>query len=319
MALSTLSEEQVLNFYRRLNGSGEIRHVDDERAKKYWQEACRYVYHGLDAEDREFVRTFVAQRDFNHLLLAPEKRFLFNRGLILSEAYRALGPRAFTAHVHRASGWKWKPYNPTTEDWLSRYTARMETYAKEGILRWLGRAPEMVFVSSWVTEEYTWTDLYKHYAHILVDPFWLRLVALRGLHAPPPSSQVYPVMARAVQHIQNGVWLAEARWIHRRTRGQSTSGWIAWCYEPGSRGTTTRPPVVEHLVQGRTAEGALRRFLRVYEAYYGRGVTPAERDLSHEQLKQAETDPAELLEPEGTMSDEDIDALADLARGITVL
>jgi hypothetical protein len=301
MALPTTSETQVLDFFRRLNGSGEIRHINDKLAKKYWQEACRYVYHGLDAEDREFVRTFVVQGDVHHLLLAAGKLALWNRSLILSEAYKALGPRTFTAHVHRASGWKWQPYTPLIEDWHLRYTARMEAYAKEGLQRWLGRVPEMLFVRTWATEEDTWTDLYKLHAHILVDPYWLRLVALRGLHAPPPPTQVYPVMARAVQHIQNGVWLAEARWIHRRTRGESTSGWIAWCYEPGSRGTATRPPVVEHLVQGRTAEGALRRFLRVYQAKYGRGVTPAERDLRHEQLAQTRADLAGLLVPEETM------------------
>jgi hypothetical protein len=57
----------------------------------------------------------------------------------------------------------------------------------------------------------------------------------------------------------------------------------------------------------------------VYEAKYGRGVTPAERDLRYEQLAQTPTDLAELLESEETMSDEDLYALADLAPGIPVL
>jgi len=283
--------------------------MDDEQAKTHWQEACRHAYHGLTAGEREIVRVAVVEGDFCGARWEPGERYLWLRARILFEAFEAFSPRAFTDHVHRPPRWQ-EPSTSPINDLRRRYEARRDALAKEGMRGWLGRELEQVFVETWETEVHTWAQICKNYALISVAPFWLSRVVLRGLHAPPPSSQVYPLMVREEQRLPTGVWLAKAHWIHRRTRGESTYGWIAWCYEPGSRRTSTKPPVVEFLIQGRTGDGVLNRFWRQYEAEHGWDVTPAERDLRHEQLAQAPEELADL--PEDEMSDEDFYAIASM-------
>lgn len=300
MGFARMTDQEARAFYLRLPRNPA---PEPEVAQELWQYACQHAFEGLDVGDREFVRaiaffrispSFAMGESWDHGPLGSRYDRLCGRATVLHIAYNAL---YCMADQGRISVCPWEKRDPCNLHWRWRYKDRVGQLAKPGLSRWLGR--DLVRVGSGYPDGHQF--VWKNSVGIQPGPGFLTVIVRRGLHRPPPASEIFPVSAGQPRDAGGGVWFAEGTWLTKKHYDRPpTRGWLAWSYVPGPSGD------VEFLFRGPTAAGALKRFWSSYEAaqdvFVGHARTPADRHLAWS--------PPE--EPELDLSDEDTEALAGI-------